>query len=66
MRPSHSNDNRSSWLTRKAFLIKAEDTRGGSGAPEKGAPPLIEAVMVGVEGPSRISFVRPGIVPQSE
>ncbi len=56
------------------FLVKAEDTSGGSGAnfivewssPEKVTPPLIEAVMVGVEGGNSISFVRSGIVLQSE
>ena len=56
------------------FLVKAEDTSGGSGAnfivewsaSKKVNPPLIEAVMVGVEGQSSISFVRPGIVLQSE
>ncbi len=49
------------------FLIKAEDASGGSGAnfivewsaPGKANPPPIEAVMVGVEGQSSISFVRP-------
>ena len=56
------------------FLVKADDTSGGSGAnfivewsaPEKVTPPLIEAVMVGVEGDNSISFVRSGIVLQSK
>ncbi len=56
------------------FLVKADDVSGGSGAnfivewsaPEKVTPPLIEAVMVGIEGQNSISFVRSGIVLQSE
>ena len=51
------------------FLVKRQDSTGGSGAnflvhwmaDEKSNRPVIEAVMVGTAGTQGISFVRPGV-----
>ena len=56
-------------LATTEFLVEQKKIEGGSGANfilewvsnAKVNKPVIEAVMIGVEGPSSISFVRPGV-----